>query len=63
MKTINIMRGYTGLQAFFPSVYGNVQETAPISQVSVATNDATEEAYRPRLLSLRNARNARRQSH
>ena len=63
MKTINIMRGYTGLQAFFPSVSGNVQEAAPINQVSVATGDTVEAAYRPRLLSQRNARNARRQSH
>ncbi|MEL6726961.1 MAG: hypothetical protein AAFP81_13160 [Pseudomonadota bacterium] len=63
MKTINIMRGYTGLQAFFPSVSGNVQEAAPRTQVSIAASNDKNESYRPRLLSQRNARNARRLSH
>ena len=59
MKTINIMRGYSGLQAFFPSVSANVQEAAPRTQVSVARSDDTKESYRPRLLSQRNARVSR----
>lgn len=63
MKTINIMRGYTGLQAFFPSLSNNVQEAMPMSKVSIASSDAGTEAYRPRVLSQRNARAARRVSH
>ncbi len=63
MKTLNIMRGYTGLQAFFPTVSDNVQEVAPISKVSISANDAPVEAYRPRVLTQRAARQARRFAH
>lgn len=63
MKSVNILRGYSGLQAFFPAVQNNVQEAAPTSQVrpaSIANDDAI---YRPRVLSQRFARNARRAAH
>ena len=63
MKTLNIMRGYTGLQAFFPSTYNNVQEVSPVSKVSISANDASVEAYRPRVLEQRSARHARRFAH
>ncbi|MEM7328848.1 MAG: hypothetical protein AAF437_08930 [Pseudomonadota bacterium] len=63
MKTLNIMRGYTGLQAFFPTTSDNVQEIAPTSKVSISKSDASIEASRPRVLAQRAARHARRFAH
>ncbi|MHA7900190.1 MAG: hypothetical protein ACX94B_10020 [Henriciella sp.] len=63
MKTINIMRGYAGLQAFFPSLSENVQEVAPMNKVSISANTETLDAARPRLLAQRNARLTHRQAH
>lgn len=60
MKTLNIMRGYTGLQAFFPTASNNVQEVTPVSNVSISASDASIDAYRPRVLEQRSARHARR---
>jgi hypothetical protein len=60
MKTLNIMRGYAGLQAFFPTTSNNVQEVTPVSKVSISTSDASIEVYRPRVLEQRSARHARR---
>lgn len=63
MKTINIMRGYTGLQAFFPRVSSNVQEVTTMNPVSLASGDDAGEAYKPRLLTQRSVRQARRFAH
>ncbi len=63
MKTLNIMRGYTGLQAFFPTASNNVQEVSPVNKVAISVSDDSAEAYRPRVLTQRAARNARRIAH
>lgn len=63
MKTLNIMRGYTGLQAFFPTTSNNVQEVTPLSKVSISASDSSVEAYRPRVLEQRSARHTRRFAH
>ena len=63
MKTANILRGYSGLQALFPAVQDNVQEAAPTLKVRPATVSADEPAYRPRVLSQRAARTSRRAAH
>jgi len=63
MKTLNIMRGYTGLQAIFPTTSENVQEVTPVSKVSISAGDSSDEAYRPRVLVQRAARHARRFAH
>lgn len=63
MKTVNILRGYSGLQAFFPVVKENVQETTPTLQVRPATGSDDALTYRPRVLSQRSARTARRAAH
>lgn len=63
MKNISIMRGYAGLQAFFPSTSKNVQEIVPTNKVLVAGDTSEIVADRPRVLTQRNARNARRAAH
>ena len=63
MKSVNILRGYAGLQAFFPAVQNNVQESAPTNQVRPASIKEDDAAYRPRVLSQRAARSARRAAH
>ena len=63
MKNLNIMRGYTGLQAFFPTTSSNVQEIEPTNTVSIAKRDDSVESARPRVLTQRNARRARRFAH
>ena len=63
MKSNSIMRGYTGLQAFFPTVGRNVQEIEPVSPVAVAGSAIDVEADTPRLLTKRNARWTRRIAH
>lgn len=63
MKTLNIMRGHTGLQAFFPTTSENVQEITPTNKVAISKSDASIEAARPRLLTQRTARHARRIAH
>lgn len=63
MKNSMIMRGYTGLQAFFPTTSDNVQEVAPTNKVSIAVSDASVEAERPRVLTQRSARWTRRLAH
>ncbi|NQY13182.1 MAG: hypothetical protein HRT81_04880 [Henriciella sp.] len=63
MKNLNVMRGYTGLQAFFPTTSNNVQEIEPTNTVSVVKSDDTIESARPRVLTQRNARRARRFAH
>lgn len=63
MKTLNIMRGYTGLQAFFPTTSDNVQEVTPVSKISISGSDASIVADRPRILTQRTARHARRFAH
>lgn len=63
MKTNPIMRGYTGLHAFFPTIGRNVQEVEPTSSVSVASSPLVVETDTPRLLTKRNARWARRIAH
>ncbi|MEO1554622.1 MAG: hypothetical protein AAFR82_11890 [Pseudomonadota bacterium] len=63
MKTLNIMRGYTGLQAFFPMTSDNVQEITPTNKITISNGDASIEASRPRVLTQRNARHARRIAH
>ncbi|MEL7109313.1 MAG: hypothetical protein AAGL99_08595 [Pseudomonadota bacterium] len=63
MKNISIMRGYAGLQAFLPSTSKNVQEIAPTNKVLVAGDAKEIVADRPRVLTQRNARSARRAAH
>nr|WP_070959076.1 hypothetical protein [Hyphomonas sp. Mor2] len=63
MKNINILRGYTGLHAFFPSVSKNVQEVQPVNKATVSVTRDLSVADRPNLLSKRSARWARRSSH
>jgi hypothetical protein len=63
MKTVNILRGYTGLQALFPAIQDNVQEVAPTLNVRPATTSVDAPAYRPRVLSQRAVRTARRAAH
>ncbi len=63
MKTSNIMRGYAGLQAFFPSTSKNVQEAQPTSPVKVSVTAAPADADRPHLLAKRSVRWARRSCH
>ena len=63
MKTVNVLRGHSGLQAFFPAVKNNVQESAEINQVRPVSIASDEAVYRPRVLSQRAARNARRAAH
>ena len=63
MKTLNIMRGYAGLQALLPSVGRNVQEVTPVNGVTIAISKDDADAYRPRLLAQRNVRHARRAAH
>jgi len=63
MKNSMIMRGYAGLQAFFPTTSVNVQEIEPTHKVTVAVSDAAIEAGRPRVLTQRTARWARRLAH
>lgn len=63
MKNINILRGYTGLQAFFPSVSKNVQEVQPINKATVSVTSELTDADRPHVLSKRSARWARRSAH
>lgn len=63
MKSVNILRGYSGLQAFFPAVQDNVQESAPTNRVRPATSSEDLAVYRPRVLSQRAARSARRAAH
>ena len=63
MKNLNIMRGYTGLQAFFPTTSRNVQEIEPTNLVSIAKSKDSVESVRLRVLTQRNARRARRFAH
>ena len=63
MKTNSILRGYAGLQAFFPSISRNVQEITPQNGVTVAVSEDDLVASKPRLLAQRSARHARRLSH
>lgn len=63
MKNINILRGYTGLQAFFPSVSKNVQEVQPINRTTVSVTSELTDADRPHVLTKRSARWARRTAH
>ena len=63
MKNTNILRGYTGLHAFFPSVSKNVQEVEPINTTTVAVTSDLTAADRPHLLTKRSARWARRTAH
>ena len=63
MKNTSIMRGYAGLQAFLPSTSKNVQEITPTNKVLVAGDASEIIADRPRVLTQRNARNARRAAH
>ena len=56
MKNINILRGYTGLQAFFPSVSKNVQEVQPINKATVSVTSELTDVDRPHVLSKRWAR-------
>jgi hypothetical protein len=63
MKNINILRGYTGLQAFFPSVSKNVQEVQPINRTTVSVTSELTDVDRPHVLTKRSARWARRTAH
>ena len=64
MKPLSHLRTHAGLQAFFPKISKNVQEVQPTNSVTVASTDTDDsETYRPRLLSQRSARAARRQAH
>ncbi len=63
MKNINILRGYTGLQAFFPSVSKNVQEVQPIHKATVSVTSDLTDVDRPHVLSKRSARWTRRSAH
>ena len=64
MKPLSHLRTHAGLQAFFPTTSKNVQEVEHTNPVTVVSTDTDgDAAYRPRLLSLRFARAARRQAH
>ncbi len=63
MKTINFLRGQTGLQAFFPTVTKNVQEVHPVNKTTVSVTSEPTVADRPHLLTKRSARWARRSAH
>jgi len=63
MKNMNILRGYTGLQAFFPAVSKNVQEVQPVNTATVSVSKDLSAADRPHVLSKRSARWARRSAH
>lgn len=63
MKTMNFLRGQTGLQAFFPTVSKNVQEVQPLHKASVSVTSEMTIADRPNLLSKRTARWMRRSAH
>lgn len=63
MKTINFLRGQTGLQAFFPTVSKNVQEVQPVHKAMISVTSEMTNADRPNLLSKRSARWARRSTH
>ena len=63
MKPLSHLRTHAGLQAFFPTTSKNVQEVLPTNPVTVAPADREDDAlYRPRVLSQRSARAARRQA-
>lgn len=63
MKNINILRSYTGLQAFFPSVSKNVQEVQSVNKATVSVTADVTAADRPHVLIKRSARWARRDAH
>ena len=63
MKNINIVRGYTGLQAFFPAVSKNVQEVQPVNKATVSVTADVTATDRPHVLTKRSARWARRDAH
>jgi hypothetical protein len=63
MKSINILRGYTGLHAFFPSVTKNVQEVQPVNKTTISVTSDMTDADRPHVLTKRSARWARRTAH
>ncbi|GAB5454889.1 MAG: hypothetical protein Hens2KO_11180 [Henriciella sp.] len=63
MKTNSILRGYAGLQAFFPSISRNVQEFTPHNGITVSVSEDDLAASKPRILAQRSARHARRLSH
>ena len=63
MKTINFLRGQTGLQAFFPTVSKNVQEVQPVNKATVSVTSEMTSVDRPHLLSKRSARWTRRSAH
>lgn len=63
MKTINFLRGQTGLQAFFPTVSKNVQEVQPVHKATISVTSEMTNADRPNLLSKRSARWVRRSAH
>ena len=63
MKNINILRGYTGLHAFFPSVGNNVQEVQPVVKTTVSVTADPTAVDRPHVLDKRSARWARRNAH
>ena len=63
MKNSTIMRGYTGLHAFFPTTAKNVQEIEPTHSISIAGSERVDAPTRARVLSKRNARHARRLAH
>ena len=63
MKNINILRGYTGLHAFFPSIAKNVQEVQPVNKTTISVTADVSDVDRPHVLSKRSARWARRTAH
>lgn len=63
MKNINFLRGAPGLQTIFPTVSKNVQEVEPINKTTVSVTSELSVADRPRVLTQRSARWARRIAH
>ena len=63
MKTMNFLRGQTGLQGIFPTASKNVQEVQPVNKTTVSVTSEMTSADRPHLLSKRSARWVRRSAH
>ena len=63
MKTLNLLRSSASLQSIFSGSHSNVQEIDPVNPVAIATSSAVGNDARPRVLTQRNARQARRFAH
>lgn len=63
MKLQNRILSAFGSPTLFNNEGGNVQEITPINKIQIARETASNDVYRPRLLTQRQARVARRSAH